>query len=146
MKGYFHRSDDGGSVTVEIGEKTLHLPMPGTTATGKVVAIDDKTITILWHDEQRSIPREAIARLEVRRHHRHAGPILGLVLGAGAGFLVGYGIGPDGWERVSGLMCVVPGAFLGGVVGSVGRSGWEVIAFDKVELAIAPRPTGASAR
>lgn len=85
--------------------------------------------------------------LEIRRDGSNAGSVLGAVAGAGVGFLIGYEQGKNEWGGVIlGPLCAIPGALLGGVAGHLGdRRGWEVISFEKLRVAIAPRRDGASA-
>ncbi len=147
VKGSFVRVDDGQTVSVRVDEKLLHVPMPRTRPTGKLIAVDEKTITVLWRDETRVIPREAIATLEVRHDRRGDGPALGVMAGVAAGVLTGVAIGKDSFEDLGlAVLLAIPGAFAGGALASSGRNDWEVVAIDDVKLVVAPRRGGASAR
>ncbi len=147
VKGSVVRLDGGQTVSVQVDEKRLHLPMPGTRPTGKLVAADDKTITVLWNNETRAIPREAIARLEVRRNRSGDKPALGVILGLTTGVAAGVLIGNDAWADIAfAFVLGVPGAFVGGGIASKGRNDWEVVAIDDVKLVVAPQRGGASAR
>lgn len=147
VKGSFVRLDDGQTVSVKVDQKHLHLPVPGTRPTGKLVAADEKTITVLWRDETRVIPREAIATLEVRHDRSGDGPALGVMAGVAAGVLTGVAIGNDSFEDLClAVLLAVPGGFAGGAIASKDRKDWEVVAIEDVKLVVAPRRGGASAR
>ncbi len=102
---------------------------------------------MLWQDETRVIPKEAIAKLEVRRHRSGDKPALGVILGLATGVAAGVLIGNGAWEDIAlATLLGVPGAFLGGALASTDRKDWEVVALDDVKLVVAPRRGGATAR
>jgi len=123
-----------------------------------LVAEDEASLSIAIGRAVMTIPRSAVTRLEVRRSrgHRAAHALLGGVLGAVAGGVIGYATADKCDDRVNflyggclltptnyGEMGAVAGAVLGVVVGAAAGSGekWETIEpRRRVKVAVAPAP------
>lgn len=148
-KGPLHREDGGRLLAVEIGQKTLRVPTPGTTVVGKLVAVDEETITLLRDKAPReiSVPKAAVARLEVGRggQHRQLAIAGGAVAGLAIGAPVGWHEGGWGAPAVAALFGAV-GAAVGWQIGKAcAGPHWEAVSPREWHLAIAPRRGGAVA-
>ncbi len=143
--------DRDGVVIVQDGDRTLHVPRPGKTLSGRLVAVTDELDTLLQGERTILVPRQAVERLEVRRRG-HA--TIGALVGAAAGFAIGYAIGHESDERSPGSgmrMDAGPGVGLllaipGGVAGAVlAGEKWRPASIENVGVGVAVRRDGAAA-
>ncbi len=130
----------------------VRLSAPGLGAeplVGRLVAIGPEYLSLDLPDDegQQTIPRSAIARLEVSRgrqsHARH-GALVGLGVGAAATVLLTFGDYSSDVHGDLNLLAIgaglaAGGAAIGGIVGSTRTAEqWEVVALDPVSVAVGP--------
>ena len=163
----------GDTVTVKReGAEPMTLPRANTSYAGKVVASDADTLTIRLdgRNVRVSLPRTAIARMQVSRGGRPRstlrGAAIGLGIGAVGGALLGYSAGDDrcppgnpnegffGWNGCLALFSAgdkaamgaigfgALGGLVGAVIGSRHSERWETVADPSRKLTLGVRPVG----
>lgn len=127
--------------------------------TGRVSSTDSAAITLVPLDggmrSERVIPLAAVHRLELYRGRSHSplkGMGTGLLVGSGAGFLLGVASAPgDGGWVCEGGECVLMGTLggalwgtvLGGLIGAaIGSPRWEEVAVSRPTVSVLPQADG----
>lgn len=142
----------GEVIVLHDGKKIIHLPQPGHRLRGTFVSMSEDSVTLRQGDQIITVPRLAIAGLEVRHETSRArrGALLGGILGFAAAFALDQGTDPTWTKVVWGLAGAAPGGVIGGWIDARGDR-WQPIALPaiasttKVGAAYSLRPGKASA-
>jgi hypothetical protein len=131
-------------------EEPWYLPRPGTTLTGRLVAMGDEAWTISVEEHKKvKVPRRTIEAVDVSRGQtsRGIGALAGLAAGAGLGAFIGA-ITYDcqhcfGGPSSAGGAALLFGAGLGtvgAVVGVLAGGGerWERLPADRIRVSLSP--------
>ncbi len=142
-----------GVVIVQDGDRTLHVPRPGRTLAGRLVAVTDEMVTVRQGGGRTiDVPRLAVERLEVQRDgHGAAGGVIGAVAGFALGYALGYAMTKDcssGWcfpevaGAGAGLLLAIPAGAAGAALAG-GK--WEPVSTENLRVGVALRKDGATA-
>lgn len=155
LTGPVREEDNGAIVVVESEGRVLHVPVPGRVLVGKLIAADERSVTIVVDSSPRhiTVPRLAIESIAVRtgRHSRWRGAAIGggvgLVLGLAAGAAGGGGEDPLFSRGQSAAMAGGLFAVLGAGIGAAIPPGerWEIAKVDAARVSCRPALSGGGA-
>lgn len=150
-KERFGKNDRGViTVTREGEEQTLTLPRPGKALKGRLLSLDEKTITLQLDGETSPsrIPRKAIERVQVGYRSRgnailRGAGIGGLVGAVGGAIAVASGENLDPQAAAAPFVYGTLGGILGAVVGAaMPVERWQDAKPGAVQLGLAPQRRG----
>ncbi len=129
------------------------IGQPSGRLVGTLVTVTAEHIVVERRGDQLTMPRELVTRLEVsrgQRSKRGTGAVIGFLLGAGVGAVVGVAScqadGQGDCRRDAALIGVAAvgalGAGIGAIVGAGKTDRWEEVPLDQLRVSFAPQRDG----